>query len=199
MADNKKMTISQATMEVVLTDPKIRKGEGFTVSKVKGQVDELLGREIRTNVISNYISGSWVKKGIIKKLGKKDKKIQYALKESGVPVLERLRKNSRSFKKTKTVDPGPVLPDQVDSVTIGNAIVDHIVELKINIRRLQEKLTDKDTRHRKDIAAFRQQLKGKDGTIQELKGTIEKYKRAQGARNRTMPMSDLTTFTSRPK
>jgi len=197
-------TISQATMEEILTSP----DPHFTVDEVWQRVQDSLGCPINKGAVGNYITYVWQKKGITKRISDKNAEPKvYIVPSDKTKILEKMLEASK--KKTWKAPPTggikhkltskPVrlearLPDTIDSLQIGNAIIDKINALQQEIVDLKHKLIDAKVLHDADIKAYSQQLKGKDMTISELKRDIERLKKANEVKRRTVPLSEIAVI-----
>ena len=205
-------TISQATMEVVLTHPH----SGFTVNDIFKQVQEILPQPVKRDVINNYITYVWLKKKIINKTSRPG---IYCLSYEGRPTLEKMlekaakkswkapptgrpRRKSRETRPATTTGTNPTIltvprtspPETIDTVMIGEAIIAKINDYQRQIKKLQAGIVDASVVHKADVDAYKQIVKGKDSTIAELKRDIENLKRSASIKRRTMPLSEIAIF-----
>ena len=142
-------------MEVVLTHP----APQFTVNDIWQQVQEILPQPVRIDVINNYITYVWLKKGIIRKANKEG---LYNLTYEGRPNLEKMleKANKKSWKAPPTGRPRPkplarpklITPSEIqlsaqppssqdetiDTVMIGEAIIAKINDYQDKIKALQD-------------------------------------------------------------
>jgi hypothetical protein len=187
-------TITQAVLEAVLTEPAGR----IVTSEIRKQVEAILGIESKTSAIPNCLS-KWMRAGILKRVDYG----QYEFEPGGQEKMEKLkatadkrkykkRPRGRAPAKKARAQPGP--PAEVDSLMIGNAIIAKFDSLRDEIRQLKNRLTDAAVRHDADLKAWRQKLKAKDNTIRELQGDLERYKKANEVKKRTVPFNEIAVI-----
>ena len=196
-------TIAVTTMEAILTHP----AKTFTVVEIYNQVQGLLERDINKNTISAFISGDLLKKKAIERVSPptQAKNVEYRLSDIGPAIFEARIANSgkRTFKvrqggwSKRKKTPAPLsdeLPDEINSLQVGEAIITKILYMKEEIVDLQHKITDGIVRHDADVKAFKEQIRGKDCYIRELKADIDRLKEAAQHKGRTMPFSELAVI-----
>lgn len=209
-------SIALATMSALLTSPAAQ----FTVKEIHQDVEELMGKSIAKSTIANYVTYTWVKKGILELApgSQKGRGSEWIFTPDGLRKLQRLQdraslRTSSTFRGKDSTKPTkvqskrtesdlkeqPSVPDLIDSVTLGDAIVNKMDELRDNIRKLKQQITDLNLKFAEDERAWRQQLAGKDVTIREIKGDLERIKKASDAvrRGKTVKLEDVATFSGR--
>jgi len=196
-------TVALTAMEAMLTHP----NPTFKVVDIFLQVQELMGQEINKNTISALVSGDLLKKGAIERASSPEQKrdVDYRLTDAAAAIFEARKINSEKrvykkkqggwSKKTAKASPSPTdLPAEVDSLQLGEAIIVKILHMKKEIIELKHKVTDGIVRHDADIKAFKEQIRGKDCYIRELKADIDRLKEAAQHKGRTMPFSELAVI-----
>ena len=158
--------------EAVLTEPKTT----FNLSEIRQQITG-----VKPAVVSNYLS-IYVKMGVLERI-KGTRRGMYRFTEEGRAVLE--------GKVPKKVVPKQ---EQIDSIKIGNAIIDKIDSLRREIVQLKHQITDSAVRQDADLKAFREQIRGKDATILELRKEVDRQKQANHIKRRTVPMSEVAVI-----
>ena len=196
-------TVALTAMEAMLTHP----NPTFKVVDIFLQVQELMGQEINKNTISALVSGDLLKKGAIERASSPEQKrdVDYRLTDAAAAIFEARKINSEKrvykkkqggwSKKTAKASPSPTdLPAEVDSLQLGEAIIVKILHMKKEIIELKHKVTDGIVRHDADIKAFKEQIRGKDCYIRELKADIDRLKEAAQHKGRTIPFSELAVI-----
>lgn len=200
-------SISYVVMEALLTHPE----ENFIVSDIHAEVERVLDRKIAKSTIGNYVTYQFVKSGIIKRIsdkGKIGKESVWSFTDDGRKLLEdRKNKVKRiNYRRApagrprssgeRTEASGTNASEDIDALAIGEAIIENIFAMRKELNDLKNRLADSALRHNEDVKAFKQTIREKDNTIREANFEIQRLKKAQQVRGRTMKLEDVAKFTS---